>query len=338
MGKFYLLLVSLLFTIASPISAKDIAPLLLTINSNPLTQEERNYIRIVNPYGFVFVEKDLKQNTDLVSLKQDLTNLLGRQVHFFMDQEGGKVNRLKYFFPENEFPSAEYYGKMADEIGLEQAKEQVFNKAKEMALYLSLISVDVNMAPNAEIRPANYDGFFKNRLYSENPQTVKELSEAFAEGTRAGGIEPCYKHFPGTALSKTDPHTSIPVIEDVTLKDLIKREFIPFTPAKNYKYIMIGHALYPKIDEKNISTFSPKFYKMIRERLDFKGLIITDALNMKATGDISMGEKIARSLSAGADIAMPFFTEDVPFDKRLEELKKIPHRITKQFNKKLKKM
>ena len=338
MRKFFLLFIIIFITTACPILAKDISPLILTITSYPLSQEEQDYIKEVNPYGFVFVEKDFKQNTDFLTLKEDLTDLLGHKIYFFMDQEGGKVNRLKHLFPKNDFPSAEYYGNIADKTGLIEAKEQVFNKAKEMALYMSLISVDVNMAPNAEIRPPNYNGFFKSRLYSENPETVRELSEAFAEGTRAGGIEPCYKHFPGTALSKTDPHSSIPIIDDITLKDLIKKEFIPFAPAKNYKYIMMGHALYPEIDERNISTFSPKFYKMIRKRLNFKGLIITDALNMKATGNISIGEKIARSLSAGADIAMPFFANDMPFDKRLEELKKIPHRITKQFNKKLKKM
>ncbi len=337
MRKFFLSFLILLIVSVS-ISAKDISPLILTIKSYPISDEEKAYIKQVNPYGFIFVEKDFKRGIDFLALKQDLVELLDHPIYFFMDQEGGKVNRLKYLFPKNNFPSAEYYGDMANKISLQEAKEHVFNKAKEMALYLSLICIDVNLAPNAEIRPANYNGFFKTRLYSHDPKTVKELSESFAEGTLAGGVEPCYKHFPGTALSETDPHTSTPVINNIGLQDLIKREFVPFQPAKNYKYIMMGHALYPLIDEVNISTFSPKFYKMIRERLHFKGLIITDALNMKATGNISIGEKISRSLSAGADLAMPFFDENMPFDKRLEELKKIPDPIIKRFNKKLQKM
>lgn len=337
MRKFFLSFIILLIGFAS-ISAKDISPLILTIKSYPLSDEEKAYIKLVNPYGFVFVEKDFKTSIDLLALKQDLVDLLDHKVYFFMDQEGGRVNRLKYLFPKNDFPSAEYYGNMVEEASLKEVKDQVFDKAKEMALYLALISVDVNFAPNAEIRPANYTGFFKTRLYSEDPKIVKELSDAFAKGTRAGGVEPCYKHFPGTALSETDPHTSTPIIRNITLQDLIKREFVPFESAKNYKYIMMGHALYPEIDEVNISTFSPKFYKMIRERLHFKGLIITDALNMKATGNISIGEKIARSLSAGADLAMPFFDDNMPFEERLEELKKIPYPIKKQFNKKIQKM
>ncbi len=320
------------------LQAKNISPLILTIKSYPLSEEEKGYLEQVNPYGFIFVEKDFKKHIDLFSLKQQLTALLDHKIYFFVDQEGGKVNRLKYLFPKEKFPSAAYYGAMVTKRGLLKTKKIVFNKAKNTALLLSLISVDVNLAPNAEINPAEYNRFFTTRLYSQNPRIVRALSEAFAQGTRAGGIEPCYKHFPGTSRSQIDPHKLIPVIRNVTLQDLINKEFIPFTPAKNYKYLMMGHALYPRIDRNNISTFSPKFYKMVREMLQFDGLIITDALNMKATGNISIGDKIARSLSAGADLAMPFFDDNMPFYERLEELYKIPPEIIEQFNQKLEEM
>ena len=328
-----MLLILLLGAVSVP--AKDISPLILTIKNYPMSKEEKAYIKQVNPYGFIFVEKDFKKRVNLIALKQDLTILLGHKVYFFVDQEGGNVNRLKHLFPQRKFPSAAYYGGIVSTKGLTKAKQSVFNKAKETARLLSIISVDVNLAPNAEINPPGYNKFFTTRLFSQNPKVVKELSEAFAEGTRAGGVEPCYKHFPGTARSHIDPHKLIPIIKNVSFQDLIEREFIPFTSIKNYKYVMMGHALYPKIDNQNISTFSSKFYKMLREDLGFDGLIITDALNMHATGTISIGEKIARSLSAGADLAMPFFDYDMPFNERLKELNKIPPEIIENFNYKL---
>ena len=334
MRKFIVLLL-ILFSCAVWVPAKDISPLILTIKNYPLTEEEKAYIEQVNPYGFIFVEKDFKKHINLINLKQELTELLGHKIYFFVDQEGGKVNRLKHVFPKRKFPSAAYYGSIVGTRGLLKAKQAVFNKAKEVAQLLNLISVDVNLAPNAEINPADYNQFFTTRLFSQNTRVVKELSEAFAQGTRAGGIEPCYKHFPGTARSHIDPHKLIPVIKNVTMQDLINREFIPFTPIKNYKYVMMGHALYPRIDNQNISTFSPKFYRMLRENLDFNGLIITDALNMRATGTISIGDKIALSLSAGADLAMPFFDYNMPFNERLQELSKIPPEIIENFNYKL---
>lgn len=318
--------------------SKDISPLILTIKTYPLSEEEKNYIQQVNPYGFIFIENDFRKHIDFVSLKQELTDLLNRKIYFFVDQEGGKVNRLKHLFPQRKFPSAAYYGQLVQQLGLKKTKRLVFRKAKEAAQLLSSISVDVNLAPNAEISPASYNKFFKTRLYSQSPRVVKELSEAFAQGTRAGGAEPCYKHFPGTARSQIDPHKLIPIIKSVTLQDLIRREFTAFAPAENYKYMMMGHVLYPKIDRENISTFSPKFYQFAREILDFKGLIITDALNMGATGDISIGDKVALSLSAGADLAMPFFADDITFDERLEELNKIPPEIIENFNYKLAEM
>ncbi len=334
MRKFTFLLLILLLCSVS-ISSKDISPLILTIKNYPMSEEEKVYLEQVNPYGFIFIEQDFKKHIDFVSLKQELTDLLGHKVYFFVDQEGGKVNRLKHLFPEKKFPSAAYYGAMVWQRGLMKAKRSVFFKAKETARLLDSIGIDVNLAPNAEINPPGQNKFFKTRLYSQNPRIVKELSEAFAQGTKAGGIEPCYKHFPGTARSQLDPHKLIPVIRNVTTLDLAKREFIPFMPARNYNYLMMGHALYPQIDKRNISTFSPMFYKFIRENLNFQGLIITDALNMRATGKISIGDKIALSLSAGADLAMPFFDYNMPFDERLEEINKIPPEIIERFNNKL---
>lgn len=333
MRKYIFLLLAVLLSSIS-VWAKDISPLILTIKTYPLTEEEKAYLIESNPYGFIFIEQDFKKHINFPYLKQELTDLLGHEVYFFADQEGGKVNRLRHVFPKRKFPSAAYYGGMVGQIGLMKTKRLVFNKAKETAQLLSLISIDVNLAPNAEIAHQDYNNFFKTRLYSQSPKIVKELSEAFAQGTRAGGAEPCYKHFPGTARSQLDPHKLVPVI-NVTLQDLNKREFIPFTPIKDYKYVMMGHALYPKIDETNISTFSPTFYKLLREDLGFNGLIITDALNMRATGTISIGEKIANSLSAGADLAMPFFDYNMSFEQRLEELNKIPPELIKNFNKKL---
>ncbi|MCR5504711.1 MAG: hypothetical protein K6E94_04000 [Elusimicrobiaceae bacterium] len=335
MRNFFVLFFCALFIGINPVFATEIKPLILTVKDYPLTKAEKSYIQKVNPYGFIFVEKDFKKKIDFPTLKHQLNKLLGYQVYFFVDQEGGSVNRLKYLFPNKKFPSAEYYGNMSEEYGIEMAKESVFKKAKEIAQLLMLLSIDVNLAPNAEIRPPNYTGFFTRRLYSQDPQTVADLSEAFAEGTKAGGVEPCYKHFPGTALSEEDPHKGVSIIAGLNLKDLTENQFVPFTSAKNYKYIMMGHALYPQIDAKNISTFSPKFYRILRNKLKFKGFIITDALNMQATGTDSIGDKIVASLTAGADLAMPFFDKDMPFDERLKEIDKIPPEIITKFNNKL---
>ena len=335
MRKFFITLFCTLLIGINSAFADDIKPLILTIKNYPLTKAEKSYIQQVNPYGFIFVEQDFKKKIDFPTLKHELNDLLGHYVYFFVDQEGGTVNRLKYLFPNKKFPSAEYYGNMADEYGEEMAKEKVTAKAKEIAQLLLMISMDVNLAPNAEIRPHEYNGFFKKRLYSEDAQVVAALSEAFAEGTKQGGIEPCYKHFPGTALSEEDPHKGISIIDSVNLKSLTEKEFLPFSSAKNYKYVMMGHALYPQVDAKNISTFSPKFYRILRNKLKFNGFIITDALNMQATGTDSIGNKIAASLTAGADLAMPFFDRDMPFEERLKEINKIPPEIITKFNKKL---
>ena len=335
MRKIFTAFLLSVFISICPAFAADISPLILTVKSYPLTKEEKSYLQKVNPYGFIFVEKDFRKKTNFTALKAELTKMLGHKIYFFVDQEGGPVNRLKYLFPNKKFPSAEYFGNIAETNGTQMAEELVSKKAKEIAQLLSLISMDVNLAPNAEIRPPDYSGFFKKRLYSENAKVVAALSEAFAKGTREGGLEPCFKHFPGTALSEEDPHKAISVIDSVNLKSLTNKEFLPFMTAKNYKYVMMGHALYPQVDAVNISTFSPKFYRILRNKLKFKGFIITDALNMEASGPDSIGDKIKMSLTAGADLAMPFFDDNMSFEDRLKEIAKIPPEIVTKFNIKL---
>lgn len=335
MGKFSIFFLCLFCVFTTQVYAKDISPLILTIKDYPITQEELSYIKKVNPYGFIFVTKDFKKHINFPALKKQLNKLLKHKVYFFVDQEGGPVNRLKYVFPKKKFPSAEYYGNIAHTQGLKKAEKLVFINAKKMAKLLSSISMDVNLAPNAEVRPPNYKGFFNKRIFSEDAEFSRVLSQAFADGTLAGGIEPCYKHFPGTALSKEDPHAGVSIIDNITLADLTEKEFIPFAPVKNYRYVLVGHALYPQIDANNISTFSPTFYNILRNIFGFEGLIITDALNMKASGEESIGKKIEMSLSAGADLAMPFFDYDMSFEDRLKELKQIPPEIIKKFNKKI---
>ena len=144
-----------------PAFSEDISPLILGLSTYPVTEEEKSYIKQVNPYGFVFVEEHFKKNIDFPALKEELTQLLGHKIYFFADQEGGKVNRLRHIFPDIEFPSAEYYGSIAEKQGIETAKQLVFEKAKEIALLFSLLEIDVNLAPNAEIRPqADFETFF----------------------------------------------------------------------------------------------------------------------------------------------------------------------------------
>lgn len=337
MRKFLIFFLCLFFAFPAQCLAKNISPLILTIRNYPLTREERAYIKKVNPYGFIFVTKDFKKNINFPALKNQLTKLLKHKVYFFVDQEGGPVNRLRYMYPKKKFPSAEYYGDIAHTYGIKKAEALVYRNARRMARLLANISMDVNLAPNAEVRPPNYKGFFDKRIFSEEAQVSRRLSQAFADGTLAGGVEPCFKHFPGTALSAEDPHKGVSVIDGVSLKDLIQKEFVPFTPIQNYNCVMVGHALYPQVDAEHISTFSPTFYNILRNDFGFEGLIITDALNMKASGDESIGEKIAMSLSAGADLAMPFFDYDMPFEERLKEIEKIPPQIIKSFNQKISK-
>lgn len=334
MRKLTVLILLLLVSFASNLQARDITPVLLSLDGTTLSNEEKEYIKEVNPYGFVFVEHHFKDGADIISLKHTLEELLSRQIYFFADQEGGTVNRLKYIYPEEYFPSAIYWGNLSKE-NLVLTTERFYRSALKMAILLHALGIDVNLAPTAELRPPSYAGFFITRSYGSDPYLVRTLVDTFARAMKDGGLEPCYKHAPGTGFSGTDPHKDLPIIKDKNFDDLKNYDLIPFTNANRYKYLMVGHALYPKIDKKVISTYNPEVYKFIRRELNFDGFILTDALNMPAAGNEPDGDKIKKSLNAGADIALPFFDKNTSFEYRLEEIKKISPEDIKKFNAKL---
>lgn len=317
---------------------RPIAPVILTFQYYPLSKREKEFIKKVNPFGFVLFEYEFINGVDPVSLKKEVQELLGREnVYFFIDQEGGTVDRLKGLYPKNNYPSARSFEPLARK-DLSKAKEEVYNYGFRVGRDLKKSGFDVNFAPNSEIARKDGRGFMDSRCFSTDPLIAKELSDSYAEGLMAAGIEPCYKHAPGIASGVTDPHNKGLSIVKKSLRTLKEKQLVPFENANKYKYLMIANGIYPAIDQ-NISTYSPKFYDFIRKELNFSGLIITDALNMSsAQNGFDTGERMRMAIEAGADIVTPFYSLSDSFDKCLEDIKKIPPKKVARFNRKLKKM
>lgn len=311
---------------------QDVMPVILLINQYPLTDDSKEFFKRINPYGFL-LSVPLHQGMHPPQLRKELEEVLKRNDFlFFLDQEGGPVNRLKNFEPDFQSPAAQKYGDLAKQ-NLEHAILQAKLEGERTGKLLKKLSIDVAFAPTADV-PYTENIPVRNRYYSTDPKITKALADAFAEGLDKGGAAPCYKHFPGV-VTFADPHFISPVVHD-DIKTIQKNSVFAFEKARQYGCLMPSHMFFISIDKHNISTFSPAFYKFAKESLEFKGLIITDALNMAAAGgpnSNTVGERMNQALAAGADVVMPFF----PFHRSTkfmeEQIRQIDPRYIKRFQK-----
>jgi beta-N-acetylhexosaminidase len=164
------------------------------------------------------------------------------------------------------------------------------------------VGIDANCAPLGDVaRPATHP-FLLNRCYGSDPETVTRIARAVAEGLMAGGVLPVMKHLPGHGLSHVDTHHDLPTV-DVPLDELDRIDFAPFRALADLPMAMTAHLVFAAIDPDLPATQSPKMIGVIRDRIGFRGLLMSDDLNMQALKG-SLGERTRATIAAGVDIAL----------------------------------
>jgi beta-N-acetylhexosaminidase len=216
-----------------------------------------------------------------------------------VDQEGGTVTRVRVNTP---IPSALALGRMQNPTFAE-------DYAKMNAELLATLGFNVNLSPVLDVSDPNTDTFMANRVFGDDPHLVMETGLATAKGISESGVLPVGKHFPGHGGHVKDSHKGTPS-KTATLEELEQRDLIPF---KNFiaadfpRAIMMAHLSLPKIDPSGIpATYSQKIIQnILREKYGYKGLIITDDLEMNgASISPSLGERAVRAFLAGNDMLM----------------------------------
>nr|QGT50531.1 beta-N-acetylhexosaminidase [uncultured Elusimicrobia bacterium] len=310
--------------------AKDVMPVILLVSHYPIPQEDKDFFKRINPYGFL-LSIPKHANMKPGQLRAELEEILERKDFlFFLDQEGGSVNRLRQFKSDFWSPPAGNYGEIAkndENLALSYARQEGLRTGQE----LKKLTIDVVFGPVADLIDTE-QVFRRNRYYSTDHNMSKKLADAFAQGLAEGGVIPCYKHFPGFA-SERDPH-HVRLEVKAGREEIIKRALFSFEKANQYGCLMTGHTLYWVIDDKHISTYSPALHHLIRKTLGFKGLIIPDALNMVAADGPDprrAGSRMNRALSAGADVVMPFFPFHFNPQEKEEQIRQIDPKYIKRF-------
>lgn len=217
------------------------------------------------------------------------------------DQEGGSVQRVQSItnVQATDIPFMWQVGQTGD-----TAKAKTIGRV--MAEEMRTIGINVDNAPDADVYSNPYNTVIGQRSFSSDPEVVSKMSLALANGLEENGVVATYKHFPGHGNTATDSHSALPVIES-TRAELDATDLVPFKNAiKNgAKIIMVGHIALPNVTGDNTpASLSKKLTTdLLRNELGFKGLVVTDGLNMGAlTSNYEDAEIYQMAVEAGADL------------------------------------
>jgi beta-N-acetylhexosaminidase len=266
-----------------------------------LSAGERAFFREMDPLGFILFARNCLDREQLRRLVEDLRDAVGRDAPVLIDEEGGRVQRMK---PPcwRDSPAPGTFGEIFRRDPA-AALELATMNARLIAEDLYEVGIDVNCAPLLDLREINGHAVIGDRAFSPEPETVVLLAESWIKGLRAGGIVPVIKHLPGHGRTRVDSHHALPVV-DAGLVDLDERDFSPFRALRNSLVGMTGHLLFSAIDPDQPATLSCKVIaEVIRERIGFKGLLLTDDLSMSALRG-SIGERAELAIVAGCDVAL----------------------------------
>lgn len=276
-------------------------PAIFGIAGPTLSADERAFFRDADPAGYILFARNCENRAQLRALTDDLRSLHGRE-HLFIciDQEGGRVARMKP--PEwLAFPSGEAFDRLYD-LAPASAIEAARANARALGLDLAEAGVSVDCLPLLDVRQKGAHDVIGDRALGSEPLRVAALGRAVLDGLAAAGVAGIVKHMPGHGRAMADSHKALPTV--TASAEELELDIAPFRALAQAPAAMTAHIVYTVWDRENPATQSPFVIgEVIRKRIGFAGLLLTDDLDMEALSG-SVPERAARALAAGCDIAL----------------------------------
>ena len=269
------------------------------LTGKSLTDLEREILAESTPYAVVLFGRNIATVEQLRELVAEVKALSRRPPVFMIDQEGGRVDRLRHLLPG--LPSAESFGEGERGVELSEWLGRIIGMA------LRHFDIEIDLAPVVDIRGSVATKGLERRTFGADPESVIQLAGAFMEGLHSAGVASCLKHWPGIGIGSADPHYGATVI-DVPVSQLIEHDLVPFRKlGPRAGAIMIGHGTYPQVDEPDLpATLSWRMTTdLLRNFTGFDGVAISDDMEMHAVSDLGSYEEISeRALTAGNDVIL----------------------------------
>lgn len=275
----------------SRFGATILAPLGLTLSA-----EEKRFFAEANPFGFILFARNVESAEQLRALTSDLRAAVGWHAPVFVDQEGGRVQRLRA-------PLATEFLPPLDEVALagSDAARAMELRFRIIAAELLAVGIDGDCAPMLDVARPGTHAFLRNRCYGESVETVVAMGKAVVKGLTEGGVLPVMKHLPGHGLAQLDSHKDLPRVS-APRDELEAVDFAAFRPFADLPLAMTAHLVYEGLNTRP-ATVDADMVALIRDNIGFKGLLMSDDLSMEALSG-TIGERAGATIAAGCDVAL----------------------------------
>ncbi|UFZ05915.1 beta-N-acetylhexosaminidase [Bradyrhizobium ontarionense] len=267
-----------------------------------LSEAERDFIRDFRPWGFILFKRNVQSPEQVTALVQELRNCVGRaDAPVLIDQEGGRVQRLgPPHWPS--YPAGRVFDRLYDldsALGLRAA----WLSARLIADDLHRLGITVDCLPLADVPVAGADAVIGDRAYGTTPDKVAAIARAVTEGLAQGGILPVLKHIPGHGRATADTHVRLPTV-DTPEAELDATDFAAFKALADLPMAMTAHVVFSAIDGAHPATTSATMIeRVIRARIGFQGLLMSDDVSMNALAG-SIAERTRAIFTAGCDMVL----------------------------------
>jgi beta-N-acetylhexosaminidase len=261
-----------------------------------LTPDEKAFFRDADPFGFILFARNIDTAEQVRTLCAEMREAVGREAPITIDQEGGRVQRLRPPLARDWLPPLDFVAAAGADAG-----EAMYLRYRLIAAELMDLGIDSNCAPMVDIAGPDTHAFLANRCYAETPKDAAALGRAVANGLLDGGVLPIVKHMPGHGRSTLDSHFDLPRVA-ATRDALMSTDFAPFRALNDLPMGMTAHLVFEALDDQP-ATLSPLVMQVIREDIGFDGLIMSDDITMKALSG-APAEIAQRTIAAGCDVVL----------------------------------
>ena len=270
--------------------------LMIDIDGKNLSNDDKTILSSKHIGGLILFSRNFDSYDQLNNLIKEV-HLIKENIIIAVDQEGGRVQRFeKEYTKIPSMQDASLYAKENDD------KEFIKDLAWLISSELIAVGIDINFAPVLDIN-RNISSIIGNRSFSNDILEVINNASDYIDGMHEAGMKSTGKHFPGHGSVIEDSHLELPV-DERELDELLNEDLKPYIKLNDkLDVIMCAHVLFSKVDSK-IPSFSDTWIKVLRDKLNYKGLIFSDDLSMLGSGNESLSNKVEMSLDAGCDMVI----------------------------------
>ena len=270
------------------------------IKGTKLNKKEVNFLKKYKPWGIILFSRNIKTISQTQNLTQQIKSIFkDKNYPILIDEEGGKVSRLNKFIDSTIF-TADFFGNLYKK---DKKKFNIYYNVyiKQISYLLNLLGINVNTVPVLDVRRKFTNNVIGSRSFSSNSLLTSKLGKICIKKFHENHIGTIIKHIPGHGLSKVDSHSKLPIVNQ-KINYLNKVDFYPFRNQKSL-LAMTAHIIFSSIDKKNTVTHSKKALNVIRKKIGFKNLIMSDDISMKAL-KYSISKNTTQAFNAGCDIVL----------------------------------